>query len=709
MQEKTGLSNIAKVLRNCVLNALLISLTAFSLISRAEFKPIPEASLITTKEMASDLVRSIQYINRYHYNQVELNDELSSRILTRFLKSIDPNRHYFYASDIDLFKRYEYQIDDQFNKGSAQLGFEIYKVLRQRVKEREDYAKQILETGFDFTIDENFFLDRSNSPWVESVDEMNNLWRKTIKNSFLTQMLDGTKEDEIRDNLQKRYTRNTHIIWQTKPEEIFEIFFNAYMKEIGPHTQYMSRVTAENFNIHMSLSLEGIGASLQSENDYTIVRKIIVGGPADKGGQLAVDDKIVGVGQSEDSIEDVTGWRLMDVVKLIRGKKGTTVYLRTIPSGSSPGSPTQIISIVRDVINLEDNAAKLEYQTIEDKKIAIIEVPSFYAKRNREKSGKMNIVSTSSDVAKLIKEVNNTDKIDGLVIDLRGNGGGYLTEAINLTGLFIDKGPVVQVQDPAQDPEQLNDRDSGTVYDGPLAVLVDKSSASASEIFAGAIKDYGRGIIIGERTFGKGTVQTTQPLEVKPSNNAASSTIKFTIQQFFRVNGESTQVRGVEPDVTFNIGNSDDEFGEGSLDNALPWTKISPANYAVSKIENIDTLKSLHIARSLTKPAFMYLKNTNEIRQQNKDIKLVPLSKKARTVWFKQREANQIDSLNAYRDSLNLPPVSTSDVSDAEQDLPNKDKHWDRVLQKEAAHILSDFISLDVVDSNQSTKKLTKK
>lgn len=693
--------------KKCLIASLLVSLAFFNLTGKAEFQPIPEELLVTTKEMSSDLIRSLQYLKRYHYNTIELNDELSSQILDRYLESLDPNRLYFYSVDIETFKKFEYQIDNQFKQGNPQLGFEIYKVLRQRVKERESYAKQVLSNEFDFEIDESYELDRSESPWISSSAEMNDIWRKNIKNSVLTQMLDGTAQEKIKENLEKRYTRNTHIIWQTKPEEIFEIFFNAYMKELGPHTQYMSRVTAENFSIHMSLSLEGIGASLQSENDYTVVRKIIVGGPANKDGQLSVDDKIVGVGQSENNIEDVTGWRLMDVVKQIRGKKGTIVYLKVV-SSDDVGSPAKVISIVRDVINLEDNAAKIEYQKVNDKTFAIIEIPSFYAKRNRKETGEMNIVSTSKDVQNIIQQAKDAGSIDGLIIDLRGNGGGYLAEAINLTGLFIDEGPVVQVQDPTQKAEQLNDDDSGTVYDGPLAVLVDKNSASASEIFAGAIKDYGRGIIIGENTFGKGTVQTTQPLEAKQAN-AARSTIKFTIQQFFRINGDSTQVRGVEPDITLNTGDVNDEFGEGSLDNALPWAKISPADYSAQTIKKAKTLQNQHELRTKDNPAFVFLKNINKMRVQNQDIKTVPLSKKARELWFNQRENERINNLNIYRKSLNLSLVTAETLKDSDKDLPDGEKHWSRILQKEAANILNDFISEELSTENESSKRLTQK
>ncbi len=688
---RENLSPFPNIRRYCVMSSLFIGLLVSSNLSLADYQPVPEDTLRTTREMQIDLLVSLRYIDKNHYKDINLNDELSQKVLKRYLDTLDPNKQYFYASDIEKFKLNELDIDNQFKQGNPQLGFDIYKVLRKRIRERQDYAIDLLEKGFDFTIDEDYLLDRSDSNWPTNTAEMNDIWRKRVKNAVIIQRLDKTPEDTIRENLKKRYTRHANIIWQTNAEEVFEFYLNAFMREVGPHTQYMSRVTAENFRINLSLSLEGIGASLQSENDYTIIRKIIVGGPASKSNKLSVDDKIVGVGQTEDAIEDVTGWRLMDVVKQIRGKKGTTVYLQLLRADSPLGSTPETISLVRDIINLEDSAAQLEYQTINDKRFAVIEIPSFYAKQERDSSGENKVVSTSHDVARLIKEAQNTGELDGLILDLRGNGGGYLREAINLTGLFIDEGPVVQVQASDERSVQLDDTDAGTAYDGPLAVLVDKGSASASEIFAGAIKDYGRGIIIGERTFGKGTVQTTQPLK-RLKRNEVSSTLKLTIQQFFRVNGSSTQVKGVEPDIVLDIGDRGD-YGKGMLDNALPWSQIDAAlDESSSFSSTVENLNQLHLMRAKTSPAFTFLKQNALQRKVNNDLKTVPLAEDKRKSWAMAQELESINQLNEYRKSLNLSEVDESTIKDSNKDLPDGDKHWDRVFQKEAAEILSDFL-----------------
>lgn len=674
--------------RTCLLSCLFIG-TTFSSIAIADFKPVPEDSLETTREMQIDLLVSLKYLDRSHYKKISLDDDLSKKTLNRYLDLLDSNKLYFYTSDIEQFKQNELDIDNQLKQGNPELGFEIYKVFRKRIKEREEYAKALLEKGFNFNLDEEHHIDRSESTWPQTVEEMNDLWRKRVKNSVIIQKLDNIPDEKIRETLRKRFTRQSNIVWQTKPEEVFELYLNALMREVGPHTQYMSRVTAENFRINLSLSLEGIGASLQSENDYTVIRKIIAGGPASKSGKLNIDDKIVGVGQSEDNIEDVTGWRLMDVVGKIRGKKGSTVYLQLLTSNSAPGSTPETISLVRDVISLEDSAAQLEYQNVDDKRFAVIEIPSFYAKQS--KGSNDDIVSTSYDVERLIKEAQSSGKIDGLILDLRGNGGGYLREAINLTGLFIDRGPVVQVQTSDEQSVQLDDTDSGTAYDGPLAVLVDKSSASASEIFAGAIKDYGRGIIIGERTFGKGTVQTTQPLK-RVKNNKVSSTLKLTIQQFFRVNGSSTQVKGVEPDIVLDTGDRGD-YGEGLLDNALPWTKIASALNEYPTLDgDIDSLTQLHLARAKNSSAFTYLKQTSKQRKINSELKKVTLAENKRKALAKSQEMEAIEQINEYRKSLKLSEVDPSTIDDSSDDLPDGDKHWDRVFQKEAALILSDFL-----------------
>jgi carboxyl-terminal processing protease len=682
-------------LKPLITTILSCYLTFFSFNSYADFKPVPHEQLTTTVEMQTDLYQTIRYLWKYHYKRLELDDELSSKILNRYLDMLDSNRQYFYAKDIEYFKQYEFKIDDQFKRGNPELGFAIYKVFRERIKERAEFVEKLLENNFDFSLVEYFEIDRSEKAWPNSIEEMNDLWRKRIKNQFLIQSLANTPDADIRKSLINTHNNRYKIIWQNKPEQVFEVFLNAYTQEVGPHTQYMSRLTAENFKIQMSLSLEGIGASLQNEDDFTVIRKIIAGGPADKSGLLNVNDKIIGVGQRSGLIEDVTGWNLMDVVKQIRGRKGSSVFLKVIPEGDLSAAP-EIIEIVRDVIQLEDKEAKLEYQTVKDRTFAVIEIPLFYANHSR------NNATTSSDVRDLIRKAEKERNISGVIIDLRGNGGGYLTEAINLTGLFIDSGPVVQVQSSTQKSKTLRDTDSGVAYEGPLAVLVDEYSASASEIFAAAIQDYGRGIVIGNKTFGKGTVQTTQPLE-DADDSRASSTIKFTIQQFFRINGDSTQIKGVTPDVVLNVGDLSAN-GEEQLDNALPWTQMSPTRrYSPPEAIDWSELNARHLKRVQYSPAFQFLKAENALQNENLKLKQVPLNKEERRKWAEQREADRLSLLNIYRNSLNLRPVNSESLKDSNRDLPGQDKHWDRVFQKESALIFNDY--LDVLTQGSSEGK----
>lgn len=671
---------------------------AFALPVFADFSPIDEEELRTTNEMRKDMINSVRVIDRYHYQPQQLDDDLSAKILNRYLDLLDSSRIYFTESDIDTFRKYRKRLDDSLLSADAEPAFTIYKVFRQRVAERNDYVKTLLQKEFDFTLTESIVVDRSELDWPDGLDALNEVWRKKIKNDFLTQKLGGTSLDEIRENLEKRYDRQMHVVWQTKPEEVFEYFMNAYTKEIEPHTQYMSSVTAENFAIHMSLSLEGIGASLQTENDYTVVKKIIVGGPAEKSGQLSPEDKIIGVGQSADSIENVIGWRLMDVVKQIRGKKGSKVFLQVQHEGAVPGSPPDLIVLTRDVIRLDEQAAKLYYEQNGPKRYGVIEIPSFYLDSKSRRENPEDYKSTTNDVKRLINEATKTG-IDGLVIDLRGNGGGFLDEAVKLTGLFIDKGPVVQIKHTTNKSQGLSDRDEGTYYDGPLLVMVDRFSASASEIFSGAMQDYGRAVIVGERTFGKGTVQRLTPLSVN-SRDSISSELKITTAQFFRVNGESTQHKGVTPDIIIDTGDEYDDFGERAYDNALPWAVITPMRYTKTLLSGnaVTDAASKHRLRTEANPSFIYLRNANRLNEEVADLKEISLSEKERKQSFEQREEVRLALVNQYRKTLDLKALDRDELKDASDDLPDGDDHWKRVFQREAANILHDLINNNVVE-----------
>jgi len=506
---------------------------------------------------------------------------------------------------------------------------------------------------------------------------------------------------EIRENLTRRYQRIKDTIFQLKTDEVFEQFLNSYTRELGPHTAYMSHATTENFIISMSLSLEGIGAALNTDEDYTVINRVITGGPAEKSGLINAEDKIVGVAQDGEENVNVIGWRLMDVVKIIRGKKGTKVTLQIIPAGSAPGTAPEEVTLVRDVIELEDQAAKMSSVEIPfgetEKKFSVISIPSFYSNEGQAKNG-AKLTTTTHDVRKLIDEMKKQGDSEGLVIDLRGNGGGYLTEAVSLSGLFIEQGPIVQVIPANRKIEVLKDTDSSIAYDGPLVVLIDRFSASASEIFAAAMQDYGRAIIVGERSFGKGTVQRVAPLRsnfrfLGGGTAEHNSQVKFTNAQFFRVNGGSTQHKGVTPDILLNSGIEDEEFGERAYDNALPWSQTQPAKYVAKSFSDklISDLYDQHLARSNESAAFELLRKNSARIIKNKNIKELSLNIDERQAELDSRNQESIDNLNAYRISLGLEPVTLETRKD--NPLPGDDEHWNNVYQTEAAKILLDQIN----------------
>lgn len=677
----------------------ITALLAFNSNALADFSPVDASSLQTSNEMRKDIINSVRLIDRYHYLPREIDDSLSAKVLDRYLETLDPSRYFFLANDIKTFARYNNTLDDSLLSGDAEAAFAIYKVFRQRVNERYAYIDDLLKFDFDFNKPESIKVDRSEAQWAANEKEAKEIWRKRIKNDFLTQRLSGTEADEIRDNLAKRYKRQQQIVMQTKAEEVFEYFMNAFTKEIEPHTQYMRRVTAENFAIHMSLSLEGIGASLQTDNDYTVVKKVILGGPAEESNQIHEEDKIVGVGQTADSIENVIGWRLMDVVSMIRGKKGSKVYLQIQPADGVPGAPPELIELTRDVIKLEEQAAKLSVEKVGDEKYAVIEVPSFYADSKARKTNPDNYKSTTNDVKRLISEA-QAQGINGMIIDLRGNGGGFLDEAVNLTGLFIDQGPVVQIKSTTNKSEGLHDKDRGVAYEGPLLVMVDRYSASASEIFSGAIQDYGRGLVIGERTFGKGTVQRLTPLQ--NSSRKISSELKLTTAQFFRINGESTQHKGVIPNIMLNAGEEDQEFGERAYDNALPWASVKPMRYSSRIISPtlVEQLMTQHKARTSDDPSFSYLRASSKLNKEITSLTELSLSESDRKASFNEREVARLKLINEYRQHFDLKPVALDDIKDHQEDLPDGDEHWKKVFQREATNILSDMLKFDKKASN---------
>lgn len=605
-------------------------------------------------------------LKRIHYRKLSLSDSISSVIFDNYFESLDPNKAYFYASDIARFEKLRYELDDQIPAGELQFAYDVFDVYRRRALNQIDYVFTLLDTEFDFTKEENYVFDREDVNWPTSQEEQNEIWRKIIKNSALSYKLAGRDWDDISSSLKKRYQRIQKAIYQYNSEDVFQSYMNAYTNAYDPHTDYFSPPDAENFQIDMSLSLEGIGARLMQNLDYTQVAEIIPGGPAYKSKFLHKDDKIIGVAQGDDGeFLDVIGWRLDDVVAKIRGPKGSVVRLQILKASEGINALPDTLRLVRDKINLEQQAAKAEMIPITEGnttyKLGVITVPSFYLNFEELSAGKEDYKSTTRDVRKLITELREQG-MDGLMIDLRFNGGGSLKEAIDLSGLFIPDGPVVQVRNYDQSVDKMDDEDGGEVfYDGPLAVLVNRGSASASEIFSGAIQDYRRGVIIGESTFGKGTVQNVIDLSRYIRNPELNlGQIKMTLAKFYRVTGSSNQRVGIAPDVHFPSIYSQDDFGEASRENALPWDEIASASFNPTNNiseELLDYLNSLYREDLNNDPDLQKLVRDIEKAKESRNRKSVSLN-------LETRRANANNDEDDLTTSVGDSEVSEKDAID---------------------------------------------
>ena len=538
------------------------------------------ADTLKAKPVYGKEAKVIAYIlDDKHYRRIILNDSLSSAILDSYLKELDNNKTYFLESDIKSFEKYRFLIDDLTRNENVEVAYEIYNVFRNRYQERMDYAiGKLVNQDFDYTVDEYYETDRDLRPWPKDEATMNDIWRKIIKSQELTLRLAGKNSDEIKDTIKKRYQRFMKSFSQFTSEDVFGVYMNCITEAYDPHTNYFSPKASDLFKQQMSLSLEGIGAQLQTENDFTKVVKILPGGPAEKSEKLHVNDLITGVAQGPDGeMVDVVGWRIDEVVKLIKGPKGTVVRLLILPATTGVTGASQEMTFERAKIKLEDQAAKksvINYTgAAKNLKLGVISLASFYMDFDAYQKGDPNYVSTTRDVKRLITELQG-EGIDGLVIDLRNNGGGSLAEAIDLTGLFIKDGPVVQVKNSANKVEILPDDDKQIAYSGPLVILTNRFSASASEIFAGAIQDYQRGVIVGESTFGKGTVQSVVDLNRVINSPEKVGELKLTFQKFYRVTGSSTQHKGVIPDIKLPSALGLTQYGESSNPSAMPWDVI---------------------------------------------------------------------------------------------------------------------------------------
>jgi carboxyl-terminal processing protease len=575
----------------------------------------------------------VSILNNNHYSKIKFNDSLSSAVLDQYIKSLDGSRSFFLQSDIASFNLFRTSIDDLTQAADVMPAYDIYKVFRVRFDERITYVNNtLIQQQFDFTVNEEYETNRENVAWSVSVEELNDVWRKNVKNQVLSLKLSGKKPEEITKVLIERYERMNKAMRQFTSEDVFNLYINTITEAYDPHTAYFSPKAAEKFKEQMTLSLEGIGAKLQTDGDYTKIIEIIPGGPAEKSAILKANDRIIGVAQDkEGAIVDVIGWRIDDVVKLIKGPKGTTVRISYLPSESGLTGAAQEITLVREKIKLEDLKAKKEIVPYQKDgkalKLGVINIPSFYMDWEGYQKGDPEYTSTTRDVQKLIKEL-QVEKVDGLVIDLRNNGGGSLAEAIDLTGLFIKNGPVVQVKNSINKIEVGADDDPTIVYNGPLVVMTNRFSASASEIFAGAIQDYNRGVVVGESTYGKGTVQTVVDLKrfLQPAVGEEVGELKITFQKFYRVTGSSTQHKGVTPDIKLPSALDPEEFGESANASALPWDEIRSTLYektpAVNK-QAITSLNKSYLERVKNDPSLNKLiRDTDEVRKSLKETKI---------------------------------------------------------------------------------------
>jgi carboxyl-terminal processing protease len=642
------------------------------------------------------LIQSI--ISRYHYKKFSLNDSLGSVIFDRYLKDLDYNRSYFLQSDINSFDKYRNKVDNLLEDGNLQPFYLIYNTFRERLDERIAYSDSLLKKEFDFTKDENFDWKRDKAPWFKDVAELNDYWRKKVKNDALNEKLNGKDWKTISESLTKRYENIEKNINQNKSEDVFQLIMNSYTESIDPHTNYMSPMTSDNFKIDMARSLEGIGAQLQWEDDYTQISEVIPGGPAYKSNLLHKGDRIVGVAQGDKGGEfvDVIGWRLTDVVQLIRGPKGSTVRLQVIPAKSSGNTKPQEIKLVRDKITLEEQSAKKDVLEIQnDKKnykIGVISVPAFYADFEAQQKGVKDYKSTTRDVKKLLEELEK-EKVDGIVIDLRNNGGGSLQEAIQLTGLFIKDGPVVQVRNADGTIDEGTDTDPSIDYAGPLAVMVNRFSASASEIFSGAIQDYGRGLIIGDQTYGKGTVQNMIDLNrILRNPSEKLGQVKITIAKYYRITGGSTQIKGVMPDVKLPDILDSHEYGESTEPSAMPWDQIKSSNFipAGNLKPFIPELNTLHDARIKNDSEFAYLEDDIKEYKEANDKNYVSLKEEVRKKEKDDLEEKKFQRENERRKLKGLKLLQKGETP-AEVDSSKNDP-----ILNESAHILADLIRLEV-------------
>ena len=683
-------------MNNIKIKGLILSLIVLflSIVSSSHTSDNDPGILMPTdhQKKVSMVVSTI--LEKYHFRKMQINDSISSIIFDNYVNGFDPNKIYFLKEDIDQFQKYRYSMDDGLREGDLNAAFEIYNVFQARYQERNEYAIQLIQEEFDFSKNEVIVIDRENSEWASTSEELDKYWRKYVKNEKLTRVLNDTEEDKVTDNLTKRYENLLNWLVKFKSDDVFQIYMNSVSEAFDPHTNYFLPITYDNFMIGMSQSLEGIGASLQSDNEYTKVAEILPGGPAFKSKLIVKDDRIGGVAQGEEGEwVDIIGWRLDEAVKIIRGPKGSVIRLKILKGEDGPTAKPVEISLVRDKIKIEEAAPKEEVMTIyrgsKPYRIGVITIPSFYLDFEGYRRGDPDYKSTTRDVKKLLSGLEN-DSIDAVLLDLRNNGGGSLAEAIELTGLFIPDGPVVQIKNTTGKVEVQKDEDDQLYYDGPLGVLINRFSASASEIFSGAIQDYKRGVVIGEQSYGKGTVQNLLDIDrFLPSWEEKPGQVKMTIAKFYRVTGSSTQNRGVTPDIELPSRFSAEEFGESALPSALPWDQINSSKFkSMNSIDDqiIRKLAREHEKRLKDDPYLIELINQNEDFKKMQDLTELSLNLEER-----KNKQTELEQINADREEL----YGTLRESETDEVIFEESEVEDAYL-REGLNIVADWLTFRI-------------
>lgn len=680
------MSLFATLGRSIALTGLLLVATTAS----AQLQPTD-----SQRQAAMEVAESMRYS---HYADIELDDEWSRQAFERLLDILDGQRAYLLQDDVERFRDLETRMDDAILEGELAKVFDLYSLHHERAESRLEWLLAKLDQGidYDFDTDARLDLERDDAPWAQTQAELDELWNKRLMNAALTQEISGQDAEQVETNLRQRYEGQLSRLEQTESEDVFGLFMAAVTGSIDPHSEYLSPRQGESFDIQMRLSLEGIGALLQSDGEYVKVASLVAGGPAEQSGVLEPADRIVAVGQEDDEeMVNVVGMRLDNVVDLIRGPKGSVVRLDVVPAQAVDMTRSKVVEITRDTVDLEDQAAQGEVIEIERDdgvhRIGAISIPTFYVDFDAWQAGEEDYRSTTRDVAREIERLQG-ENVEGIVLDLRNNGGGALQEANSLIGLFIDRGPTVQVRDARGRISLYGDTDAGTLYDGPLGVLVNRLSASASEIFAGAIQDYGRGLVLGTSTFGKGTVQTL--------NDLSHGEIKLTRAKFYRISGESTQHRGVEPDIAFPSLVDPEQIGESSLDNALEWDTVRPVQYRTygDPDQYLSTLEERHLQRADELPNFRYLEDQAAlVRRMREQHTSVSLNREMRQQELEDQEAEQLALENERRIALGLDTLDEwIDARDEDEvDPEEREEPVEEVQVLEAAHILLDFAKLN--------------